>query len=338
MSLGALERSLEEGVQPLYVMIGDAAPMIAAAVEQVRAAVEPDLGAAAFNLTQVRATDADAAEAFRTARTLPMMGSRRLVIVRGLEEGTDAFYEAAVAYVQAPVPEAVVVLVGQRFPKVVKGGKNWSAPIKKGAKAHGLFVSLATKDVPAPSFVIDQAQRHGKRMAREAAELLVAAIGDDLSRLQHEVDKLSLYVGERPEITSDDIEAASALLADAAIWDLTSALATGDADEALACVHRLQEGGDDPRRLLGMIAWQMRDLLRVAARVQAGVPDRQIRKDVRMRYGVYQKVRPRMQRGFPHAGELMGRLADANRQMNGHRAGAARVLEELVLELVALTR
>jgi len=311
--------------------------MVTRAVELVRAAVEPELGPPAFNLTQIRATDSDAAEAFRTARTLPMMGSRRLVVVRGLEEANDAFYEAALAYLKAPVPEAVVVLTGTRFPKVVKGGRAWASPIKKVAAKAGMFLSITTKDIRPPGFVIDHAQRVGKSMGRPAAELLVAAIGEDLARLQHEVDKLALYVGDRPEITSDDIEQASALLADAVIWDLTSALATGDRDTALTCLHRLQEGGDDPRRLLGMIAWQARDLLKVAARIQAGVPERQIRKDVRMRYDVFQRVAPRMKKGFPHPGELMGRLADANRQMNGHRAGASRVLEELVLELVELT-
>jgi len=337
VSLNALSRSLEEGLRPAYVVIGDAAPLVASAIQRIREVVEPELGAVSFNLTQARANEPDAVEAFRTARTLPMMGSRRLVIVRGLEQAPDAFYEAAVAYLEAPVPEAVVVLVGEKFPKVVKGGRAWGRAVKKAVKAEGLFVSLASKDVSSTRFAIDHAGALGKAMDGEAAELLVAAIGDDLARLEKEVDKLALYVGERPEIAREDIEQATALLADAVIWDLTTVLATGDRDTALSCVHRLQQGGDDPRALLGMIAWQVRDLLRVAARVQAGVPDRQIRKDVRMRYATFKKVRPRMQQGFPHPGELMGRLADANRNMNGHRAGASKVLEELVLELVDLS-
>lgn len=304
---------------------------------QIVEAVRPELGPPQFNLTQVRASEPGGAEAFRTARTLPMMGRRRLVVVKEIEEAPDAFYEAAVAYMAAPVPEAVVVLVGERFPKVVKGGKNWSAKVRNALKAHGLYVGLSAKDVPASGFARERAKAAGKQLSTADARLLVEVVGEDLARLAHEVDKLVLYVGEAPAITADAIHAASALLAEAVIWDLTQALAMADAERALEALHRLQEGGDDPRRLLSMIAWQCRDLLKVAARVRAGVPDGQIRSDVRMRPDVMRAVLPRMKAGaFPHEGELMGRLADANRAMNGHRAGAAKVLEELVLSLVEL--
>ena len=318
------------------MVVGDAGPLVEQAVAQIVDAVRPELGPPAFNLSQVRAGDPDAVEAFRTARTLPMMGARRLVVVRELEAGSTAFFEAAVAYAKAPVPEAVVVLRGERFPKVEKGGSNWAVRVRNAVKKTGLYVSLAAKDVSAVDFARERARAAGKELSGPDARVLVEVIGDDLSRLSNEVDKLALYVGEAPAITSEAIHEASALLAHAAIWDLTSALATRDASAALEALHRLQEGGDDPRRLLGMIAWQCRDLLRVAARVRAGVPERQIRSDVRMRYDVMKRVLPRIhQHGFPHEGELMGRLADANRQRNGHRAGASKVLEELVRGMVS---
>ena len=173
-------------------------------------------------------------------------------------------------------------------------------------------------DCPTPSNAGDLAMpAYLRSVSREGVRLVPAVIDPRVC-----VEAVNPSLAGKPEIN---------------LMDLTSALATGDRDTALTCLHRLQEGGDDPRRLLGMIAWQARDLLKVAARIQAGVPERQIRKDVRMRYDVFQRVAPRMKKGFPHPGELMGRLADANRQMNGHRAGASRVLEELVLELVELT-
>jgi DNA polymerase-3 subunit delta len=335
MSLSKLTASLDDALLPVYVVVGDAGPLVDQAVEQIVAAVMPELGPPAFNRTTVRAGEADAAEAFRTARTLPMMGSKRLVEVRELEAGGAAFFEAAVAYCQAPVAEAVVVLRGEKFPKVEKGGSNWGARIKNAVKKSGLYVGLSAKDVSAPQFAQQRARARGKELSTADARLLVEVVGEELSRIDNEVDKLSLYVGEAPAITADAIHEATALLAEAVIWDLTSALASRDPEAALEALHRLQEGGDDPRRLLSMIAWQCRDLLKISARVKAGVSDRQIRNDVRMRYDVMKRVLPRMRdHGFPHEGELMGRLAEANRQMNGHRAGAGKVLEELVLDLV----
>jgi DNA polymerase III subunit delta len=219
---------------------------------------------------------------------------------------------------------------------VTKGSKDWAQQLKGALKGVGLLLRLSAKDVQADRYAQDCATALGKTLSAPNARLLVEVVGDDLARLGQEVEKLSLYVGDAAEIGADDIHAATALLAQAVIWDLTSAIASGNTDLAIESMHRLQEGGDDPRRLLSMIAWQARDLCRMDARVRAGLSDAQIRAQVRMQPDAFKHARARMARGgFPHAAKLMGRLADANRAMNSHRAGAERILEELVLDLVA---
>ena len=60
------------------------------------------------------------------------------------------------------------------------------------------------------------------------------------------------------------VAAAGSMVAEAVIWDLTAGLAARDPELALDALHRLQDSGDDARKLLGMIAWQMREILRVA--------------------------------------------------------------------------
>ncbi len=334
-ALRPLEQALQAGAT-LMVIHGDAGPLVEAAMARVREVVEPTVGPAVFNVSTHRAGEPDGIEAFRTARTLPMMGSRRLVLVKDLQLGDDAFFEAAVAYAEAPVPEAVLVLTGEGFPKVKKGGRDWRQVLKKAVGSRGLWLTLSVKDVRADQYAQQLAGELGKELSAADARLLIEVLGDDLSRVRQEVEKLSIYVGDAPAITADAIHEATAALAEAAIWDLTAALALGDVDAALANLYRLQEGGDDPRRLLSMIAWQTRDLCRLHARLRAGMPEGQIRAQVRLRPDVFRAAKQRMdKRGFPHAGTLMGRLAQANLEMNSHRAGADRVLERLVLDLLA---
>jgi len=336
-ALRPLERALSDGAV-LMVVYGDAGPLVEAAVARVREVVEPTVGPPAFNVSTHRAGEPDGIEAFRTARTLPMMGPRRLVLVKEIEQADDAFFEAAAAYAEAPVAEAVVVLSGGGFPKVRKGSKDWRQRLKKAVGGRGLWLELSTKNVRADQYACQLAQELGKTLSPADGRLLVEVLGDDLSRIRQEVEKLSIYVGDEPAITADAIHEATAALAEAAIWDLTAALASGDADAALATLHRLQEGGDDPRRLLSMVAWQSRDLCRLHARLRAGLSDSAIRGQVRMRPDVFRAAKRRMaERGFPHPGVLMGRLAQANLEMNSHRAGADRILERLVLDLVAAT-
>lgn len=336
MSLTALERSLEgDGLLPVYLVVGDAGPLVEQALARLVAAALPHVGPPAFNHSSYRASEDHPGAPFSTARTLPMMAARRLVVVRDLHDAPDAFFENLVDYIKAAIPTCTVICVGERFPKVEKGGSNWGARVKNAIKGVGLLVPFDSKDASPARFAEEQARRLGKQLGGSDADLLVELIGPDLGRLMQEVEKLSLYVGDADRIDADAIHAACSLLAEAVIWDLTAGIATGDAEQALGALHRLGEGGDDPRRLLSMIVWQYRELLKLAELVRAGASDAEIRGAIRMRWDVYRKVKARIGKGFPGSADVLRRLSSAHRDMNSHRAGDQRILEGLVLEMLA---
>lgn len=335
MSLSALERSLrEDGVLPVYVLMGDAVPLREEAAQRLVSEILPTIGPPAFNQSSFRLPQDDAAAALSAVRTLPMMSDRRLVVVRDLHEAPDLFFSGLVELLGQDQSHCVLVCVGDRFPKVVKGGSNWAVRVRKAIEGKGLLLSFDSKNASPVRYAVEQAERLGKRLGRREAELLVELTGAELARVQKEVEKLVSYVGEADVITAADVHAACSLLAEAVIWDLTAGMATQDAEQALGALHRLVEAGDDPRRLLAMVVWQARELLKMAELARSGATDAEIRKTVRMRPDVYAKVRARVGRGFPGAAEMLRRLASAHRDMNGHRAGDRRILEGLVLEML----
>lgn len=327
-----LETALRAGLQSAYVVVGEATPLVEQARAMVDAAVRPKLGPAAFNHGRFRAGESGS-QSLAAARTLPMMADLRLVEIRDLEEGTDEFFQALCDYLQAPSPSTVVCATGSGFPKVERGGNNWSVRVKHALKGRGLFLTIAAQAVPPAQFAADAARRRGKVLGHAASERLVEAVGPDLARLEQEVEKLSQYVGDAPEIDVQAIVAATAVLSEAVVWDLTTGLATRDRDLALGALHRLQAGGDDARKLLGMILWQMRELLRAAELMERGASNDEILKTVKVRRDLLFRLR-KDDAGFPSSALLLRRLATANRHMNSHRAGADRVLEGLVLEIL----
>lgn len=331
--LKELQASLAQGPKGAYVVVGPAEPLVDAARAMVEEAVRPRIGPPAFNHGRFRAGESGEA-ALAAARTLPMMAPLRLVDIRDLHEGTDAFYAALCDYLQAPSESTVIVATGAGFPKVEKGGSNWAVRVKHALRGHGLLVTVSAESVPPKRFAIDAARKRGKELPGDAAERLLEAVGTDLSRIEQEVEKLALYVGEAPVIDARAISEASALLAEAVIWDLTTGLATRDAGLALEAVHRLQAGGDDARKLLAMVLWQMRELMRAAELAQRGASNAHIIENTKVRAALLAKVRPTLERGFPSAAALLRRIATANRYMNSHRAGEDRILEGLVLEML----
>jgi len=332
----ALEKRISEQLPGLYIVVGDATPLRDAAVELLVSKGLEHAGLPAFNHASYRASDPNGIEAFATARTLPMMADLRVVVVRGLSEGRNDFFEAFCTYISEQSPSTLLVVTGERFPKVEKGSPNWKSRVKNTLKKHsGSLLDFSAARGQGLGFARERAAASGKKLGRAEAELLVHIVGEDLSAIASEVDKLCLYVGDREVIDAAAVEVCCSALAEAVIWNLIGALTRRDADTALASLHRLQVGGDDPRKLLGMIVWQCRQVLKMDALARAGAPDNVIQKSSRMRWGDFKLLRPHLGVDVPPAAVLMRRLGEANQDMNSHRAGAALILEELVLEMLS---
>lgn len=323
---------------PVWIVFGDAGPLVDEAVARVVEAGLSRCGLPAFNHSTWSAADVAAVAAVSTARTLPMMADLRVVVVRDLEEGHEAVLEALADYVAEPSPSTLLVATGTGFPRARKGGRDWGARIRNAAKKTGQVLKYGRGDVAPARFVADEAVRAGKRIGRTAAELVVELAGDDLSRLRREVEKLSLYVGDAEEIEVDDVHGACSAVAAAVVWELTAGIATRDADRALASLHRQLEEGEDPRKILGLIGWQLRQLLQAAELVRLGAPDKEVSRQTRIRWDQLGPLKAAVKAGrAPRAADTLGKLATANRLMNEHRAGDRRILEALVLDLCGVT-
>lgn len=340
MQSRVLSRAREGHVEPVIFVLGDAGVLVQRVVDGLIEAVLPRCGLPAFNHSTVRLGDGDGGDtALSTARTLPMMADNRLVVVKDLEQGGERFFTELLDYLAEPSPTTTLLLTGTGFPKVRKGGKNWKTRVKNALKKHGgVLEEYDAGSVRPAEFAADHATSLGKRLSRDAADLLVELVGRDPDVLVQEIEKVALYVGDQPQIDGGAIHAACSSLAEAVVWDLTAGLAARDADLALGSLHRLlagsgSSGDDQPHKLLGLITWQMRQILVVAQMIRQRRPESEIRRAVRMRPDHYAKVRDAVSQGMHGAAEVFEQLLAANRAMNRSRAGDKRIIEALVTEL-----
>jgi DNA polymerase III subunit delta len=128
----------------------------------------------------------------------------------------------------------------------------------------------------------DQLRDQVLRMAGEqkikvtpgAAQLLAEAIGNDTRRLDGELTKLALYVGDRPV----DEKAVAALTVSGAqsSFNLGSALLAGNTAQALNIVDELLRRNEPALRMLAVLVNQFRTWLWVRVMVESGERDRQV--------------------------------------------------------------
>ena len=106
----------------------------------------------------------------------------------------------------------------------------------------------------------------GLSLDAEAASALALAVGSDLERLDHELEKLVAYAGGAP-VSERDVRLLVSGAVEQDVFDLTRAVVRRDVRTALGTLERLLDSGEPPLRLHGLLVWQFR-LLLVAAGVR----------------------------------------------------------------------
>jgi DNA polymerase III subunit delta len=327
----ALIDALDSGVRT-WLVTGDGGPLVEHAVDTLIAWGKARCGPPQFNLLVAHLGDSAAGVgACSTARTLPMLGDLRVVVLRELEAGDEASFAALAAYVAEPSASTLLIATGTAFPAARKGGSAWSTRIPKALGPTGRALKVSKSDVSPAFFARERARAFGKELGAREASVLVEIVGKELGALACEVEKLATYVGDEPAISMEAIQAASTMLAEAVGWDLTAAIAARKPDTALAALHRLLESGDSAHRLLGLLLWQMRQLLQVAELAHRPVPE--ICAATSLRPDQVVRLKDAIGKERPSTSAMLERIARANRDMNDHRAGDRRVFEALVVDL-----
>src|SRR5438093_4382712 len=199
LSYDALLRSLKPGAtpDPVYYFHGDEDVL---KDEAVRALIElvVDPSARDFNVDRRSAAELDPGAFHSLVNTPPMLAPRRAVVLRGLEDlkKTSKARQEVLRYLAAPSPTTLLVLVQG-------AGTPPDPELARGA------TTVAVQPLP-PARVLKwmahQARQLRLRLEPDAAELLAAAVGNDLGALAQELGKLSaLAIGR--SATRDDVAA-----------------------------------------------------------------------------------------------------------------------------------
>jgi DNA polymerase-3 subunit delta len=186
--------------------------------------------------------------------TAPFFGPRRVVVVRRLEAMRDSDHEPLVAYLERGDSPTTAIFVARdldRRRRLFLTFKRVAAVIEARP--------LSQRDLPA--WVSERFAALGKRAAPEAANTLVALAGGGLRDLDHEVQKVAAFVGDRQRIAPADVEAIVTRAGHASIFNLVDAVGGRDAPAALQALHEIL-ATDEPLHVLFMVVRQYRLILK----------------------------------------------------------------------------
>ncbi len=183
-------------------------------------------------------------------------------------------------------------------------------------------------------WVRQQVQEGGSEIEPRAVHLLVTNIGNDLSILANEIEKLVLYRAQDGPITGDDVSVLCPYVAEASIFDLVDALGARDGRTAATLLQTKLNEGADPFYLFAMIVRQFRLLIQVKELAEDGLRPPAIATKLKMHSFVAGKVHQQSQHySLPQLEQVYSHLLQTDVDVKMGRADMVTALNLLVAGL-----
>ncbi len=172
-----------------------------------------------FNQTILYGNDTDIATVINTAKRFPMMASHQVVIVKEAQDLNNI--DDLIYYAENPLKSTILVL-NYKYRNLDKRKKLYHVISEKGI----LFESKRLYEDKIPDWIHDYLIHKNISIDMKACSLLIDYLGNDLSKLSNELDKLIISLPEDADsISADHIEKYIGISKDYNNFELHKALA-----------------------------------------------------------------------------------------------------------------
>lgn len=286
-----LPRHLAAGVQPLYVIHGEALLLSIEAADAIRAAAR----AAGYVEREVLTAEQGFkwAELRNSAQSLSLFSSRKLVELRipsgkpGVE-GAQALQD----YCQQMSPDTVTLVTLPRLDKTAQGSKWFSALAAQGVVIATEEITLAAL----PAWIAGRLKRQGQSADADTLAFLAQRVEGNLLAAYQEIQKLALLF-PAGWLSFEQVKDAVMDVARYDVFKLSEAMLAGDAARFARILDGLRAEGTATVLILWALTEDIRTLGKVVRAMQHGGNIASALRDARA-WGVRQKLLERALRRF----------------------------------------
>ena len=248
-----LQRSLQQEVKPLYLLLGPETYLrneAAAAITEAALAgsLLREFNECSFNLLSTPVQTAIAA-----AEQLPMMSPHRVVKISEFAKLREADEEILVSYLLNPAPSTVVILMADDLDKRKKSSKTM-------LDVCAVIDFSPVKDAEAKSWSKSHLKKLNVSVDEQALSEVVRLVGTNIQTLSLELEKLAAAAAQTGRITLrmvDDLIGRSRELSN---FELADHILARNRKRALETLYRLLDDGAEPLMLIGLIGSNYRRL------------------------------------------------------------------------------
>ena len=242
-----LERSLREGVRPLYLLLGTESYLRRVAAQTIADLALSRTLLREFNESSFSLLSDPVQSAIAAAEQLPMMSDTRVIRIRDFARLREADEEILIRYLNNPSPSTVMIFTADELDKRKKSSKVLLdtctviefAPLKDAEARAWAKSRLKELKVTADDSVLSE---------------IISLVGTDVQTLYNELDKLASAAADTGRITRDHVNELIGRSRELSNFELGDHLLAGNRKKALETLHRLLEDGAEHVMLVGLIA------------------------------------------------------------------------------------
>lgn len=215
--------------KPLYWLEGEEEYFIDRVVDYAEHHILTE-AEASFNLSVFYGKDAVWSDVVNACMRYPMFAERQVVLLKEAQQMRDI--GKLEQYIEKPLSSTVFVVSYKE--KKVDGRSRLAKLLKEKGE---LLTTKKLYDNQLPEWTNDMIAAKGYAIQQKALLLLVDHIGNDLSRIDNEVDKLLVNLGARKTISEDDVEKYVGVSKEYNPFELQNALAKRDMVKAIRIIN-----------------------------------------------------------------------------------------------------
>ncbi len=315
----------------IYIIAGKDEPLVGAKCQELlEQLLDPQQRMTA--LLSVDGEEAFIADILDELRTAPFLADKRVVVVRGADEFISQHRPILEKYFEKPSPTGILVMT-------VSSWKPKTNLAKMLPEVGRLIEITQPKRWELPGVLVQYAaEQHKVKINRDAAEVLIELVGEELTQLYNEIDKLTLFARDEKVITLQHVES---LIGHHRIYDafeVIDAVTAGDTGQAVKRLRNMfEEDKDAEYSVVGAFAFHVRRMFQAKAMLEKRMNPGEIIGRLRI-FSNKDRFFAQLQRmSLARIGALLDELAAVDYATKTGQAQAPVAIEQLVLKLAGRT-
>lgn len=249
--------------QSVYFLFGDEPYLLNQCVDRFKYAVL-DENTFDFNYSLFYASDADITTVTDTVETLPVFTSHRLIILKNAHELKDSELIQLEPILENPVESSVFVIFAEKVDKRKKA-------IKILLEKAVCVEFKKPYDNQVPQWISHLTQNLGMKITTDAIHRLHRLVGNNLSELDSQLQKIQQFLGLKTTIELADVNAVVSFSREENIFDFTRAIGQKDRVKALEHLVSLLDQGQHEVGIVNLLSRHIRLLLTVRSGLDQGL-------------------------------------------------------------------